>query len=239
MSKITLGLKDCIEGMKTIDTASIDAIITDPPFNITRNSWDTLIPYKELWEQLLRVSKPNAPIVLFAAQPFTSSLITSNLKHYRHSWVWKKNRVTNFLNAKKSPLKTTEDIVVFSKKAPNYYPQDLIPLNQTKRGGVKTSNYNKFSGEDYNQQYTNYPRNLLEFPCVQRTKHPTQKPVPLLEYLVKTYTKENETVLDFTMGVGSTLQACKNTNRNFTGFEIAKEYYDLAVEVSLGLTPLN
>ena len=218
---------DCLELMKSIPDGSIDAIITDPPYGTTACKWDSVIDFEFMWEQLNRVIKDNGAIVLFSAQPFTSTVISSNYKNYKYSWYWLKNRATGVLNAKKQPLRNIEEICVFNVK--KYKPQGLIEVNQPSRNSKKDyDNYGKGTSKQYTQKYTNYPKQLIEFDSVQRTIHPTQKPIPLMEYLIKTYTNENETVLDFTMGSGSTLVACQNLNRKGIGIEQDEEYFNIA-----------
>ena len=176
-----------------------------------------------MWEQLNRIIKPNGAIVLFGSEPFSSALRMSNIKNYKYDWIWRK-RAVNFLNAKKQPLREVENLMVFN--ALNYYPQGLIYKPRIN----KRSNSTETNGEhglDNFSEYTNYPKNILDFKN-ERGLHPTQKPVALMEYLIKTYTNENETVLDFTMGSGSTGVACVNTNRNFIGIEMDEKYFEIA-----------
>ena len=227
MSKLMQG--DCLERMKEIPTGSVDLVLTDPPYGTTACKWDSVIPFEPMWEQLKRVIKPNGAIVLFGSEPFSSMLRCSNLKMFKYDWVWVKNRATGVLNAKKQPLRTYENISVFYEKQPTYKPQGLIPYNKNSRNSKKDSEvYGKGQTNSYTQEWSNYPKNILQFDSVQRTQHPTQKPVALLEYLIKTYTNEGETVLDFTMGSGSTGVACANTNRNFIGIELDQGYFDIA-----------
>ena len=224
---IDLRLGDCLEVMKDIPDASVDAIITDPPYGTTACKWDSVIPFEPMWEQLNRIIKPNGAIVLFSAQPFTSSLISGNYESYKYCWYWLKNRATGVLNAKKQPLRNIEEICVFNIK--KYKPQGLVELNKPSRNSKKDyDNYGKGTSKQYIQKYTNYPKQLIQFDSVQRTQHPTQKPVALMEYLIKTYTNENEIVLDFTMGSGSTGVAAKNLNRNFIGIEQDQKYFNIA-----------
>jgi len=189
-----------------------------------------------MWEQLKRIIRPNGAIVLTASQPFTSALVMSNVKQYKHSWVWNKKQMGNFANAKYMPLQIKEDIVVFSNGKVNYYPQMRKGKMRKKGGGIsRKETMSKFIKPEHfsiNDDY--YPVNILEdFPNCSRKKgrlHPTQKPVALMEYLIKTYTNEGETVLDFTMGSGTTGVACKNLNRNFIGIELDKDYFNIAQE---------
>jgi site-specific DNA-methyltransferase (adenine-specific) len=228
---IDLKFGDCLELMKNIEPASVDAIITDPPYGTTACKWDSVIDLGLMWEQLNRIIKPNGAIVLFGSEPFSSALRMSNIKNYKYDWVWVKEQGTGFLNSKKQPLKNNEQICVFYKKQPNYNPQMRTGFKpyKTKKGGL-TDNYKK---DSINEVITKsngdrYPLNTLGFKRDSLKIHPTQKPVALMEYLIKTYTNENETVLDFTMGSGSTGVACKNTNRNFIGIEMDENYFEIA-----------
>ena len=230
---IDLRLGDCLEVMKTIEDNSIDAIITDPPYGTTACKWDSVIDFDLMWEQLNRIIKPNGAIVLFGSQPFTSALIMSNPNMFKYEWIWQKSRPANFMNAKYQPMKYHENILVFSIKRHNYYP---IKFKGNKNHASKPRNgksniyniKNNKNGVDTNDM--KFPKSIAEFKSTDSTKnlHPTQKPVALLEYLIKTYTLENETVLDFTMGSGSTGVACVNTNRKFIGIEMDEEYFNIA-----------
>jgi site-specific DNA-methyltransferase (adenine-specific) len=216
---------DCLKILAAIPSASIDAIITDPPYGTTACKWDTVIPLEPMWEQLKRIIKPNGAIVLFGSQPFTSALVMSNPKMFKYEWVWEKSKPTGFLNAKKQPLRQTEDICVFYLSQCLYNPQGIIAtekmVKRTNRG-----NYGECS-KTTKQEFTGYPRNLINFPSVDGV-HPTQKPVALMEYLIKTYTNEGEVVLDFTMGSGTTGVAAVNLKRDFIGIELDKGYFDIA-----------
>lgn len=225
---IDLRLGDCLEVMKSIPDCSIDAIITDPPYGTTACKWDSVIPFEPMWAELKRIIKPNGAIVLFGSQPFTSALITSNLKDYKYNWVWNKKAFSNQMMAKFQPLRITEDICIFNSKI--YNPQDLIKINKiTKQGSKVTDNIGGgIRKKEYLQEFTNYPKNILEYSKDRPSQHPTQKPVALVEYLINTYTQENETVLDFTMGSGTTGVACKNLNRNFIGIELDEGYFNIA-----------
>jgi len=219
---------DCLELLPTLPDNSIDLCLTDPPYGTTACKWDSVIPFEPMWKELKRIVKDNGAICLFGSEPFSSALRMSNIKMFKYDWIWHKNNKTGHLNAKKRPLFNVENVSVFQNKL-FYYPQGLIPFNKiTKRGG-NGDNYGK-SGTSNFQRFTNYPTQHLEFSCVSKTLHPTQKPVALLEYLIKTYTLENETVLDFTMGSGSTGVACKNLDRNFIGIERDKKYFEIAKE---------
>jgi site-specific DNA-methyltransferase (adenine-specific) len=220
---------DCLEIMKTIESGSIDAIITDPPYGTTQCKWDSVIPFDLMWEQLNRIIKPNGAIVLFGSEPFSSALRMSNIKNYKYDWIWQKNRATGVFNAKIQPLRNIENICVFNVK--RYYPQGLVRYNKSSRNGKKESDvYGKGKTNSYIQKNTNYPKQVLVFDSVQRVAHPTQKPVALMEYLIKTYTNEGETVLDFTMGSGSTMVACQNTGRRCIGIEMDEKYFNIACD---------
>jgi DNA modification methylase len=233
---IDLRLGDCLEVMKTIEDNSIDAIITDPPYGTTACKWDSVIDFELMWEQLNRVIKANGAIVLFGSEPFSSALRMSNIKNYKYDWYWNKSKPVGFANAKKMPLKDIETISVFYKKPTKYNPQGLVKCNREISNSTKTKKLNNitainggaFKTGTYKQEYTNYPRQVLRF-GVEQGIHPTQKPIALMEYLIKTYTNEGETVLDFTMGSGSTGVAAKNLNRNFIGIEMDANYYAVAV----------
>tara|TARA_R110001606_G_scaffold146467_1_gene286442 strand:+ start:139 stop:828 length:690 start_codon:yes stop_codon:yes gene_type:complete len=217
---------DCLEVMKTIETGSIDAIITDPPYGTTACKWDSVIDFDLMWEQLNRIIKPNGAIVLFGSEPFSSALRMSNVKNYKYDWKWEKEQGVGQLNCKRRPLKKTEDILVFNTK--NYNPQGLRDCNIAKKA-YQVDIYNK--QKDYIQKKTGYPTDVLKFNRELKNRHhPTQKPILLMEYLIKTYTNESETVLDFTMGSGSTGVACVNTNRSFIGIEMDDKYFDIATE---------
>jgi len=222
---INLMQGDCLELMKGIPDGSVDMVLTDPPYGTTACKWDSVIPFEPMWEQLKRITKNNGAIVMTASQPFTSALVMSNVKMFKYCWVWEKSKPTGFLNAKKQPLRQTEDVVVFYHKQPTYDPQGVLQtskmVSRTNRG-----NYGSCSKTTL-QEFTNYPRNILRFGSFDGL-HPTQKPVALMEYLINTYTNEGETVLDFTMGSGTTGVAAKNLNRSFIGIELDKEYFRIA-----------
>lgn len=230
---MTLLNGDCLELMKNIPNKSIDLILCDLPYGTTQNKWDTVISLDELWKQYSRIIKDNGAILLFGDEPFSSCLRNSNTKLYRYDWYWIKSNSTGFMNAKKMPMKQVETISVFYKHLPTYNPQGLIELEKpvvSKNGGNKTC----YQKEAYvgTKKYTNYPRNVLTItsePKVGRL-HPSQKPIELLEYLIKTYTNEGDTVLDNCMGSGSTGVACINTNRDFIGIELDENYFNVAKE---------
>ena len=224
--------EDCLEGMKRIPDKSVDMILCDLPYGTTANKWDSIIPLEKLWEQYERVIKVNGAIVLTSSQPFTTKLISSNIERFKYTWVWEKSRFANQMLAKYQPLKIHEDINVFSIDTHKYYPQGLIEVNKKTKQGVRVSDNNGGGKRNsvYNQTHTNYPRSILKYESVGNTVHPTQKPVALFEYLIKTYTNKNETVLDNCMGSGTTAIACMNTERNFIGFELDKTYYEKSLE---------
>ena len=221
--------EDCLEGMKRIPDKSIDMILCDLPYGTTACKWDTIIPLDKLWEQYERIIKDNGAIVLFSKQPFTTKLIYSNLNDYKYSLVWKKDNHDNPMMAKKRILNITEDINLFYKKQCTYNPQGLTRVDKiTKQGRGESLSQKNSRKSEYLQEYTNYPKNILEFKRDLPNVHPTQKPVALLEYLIKTYTNEGDIVLDNCMGSGTTAIACINTGRNFIGFELDKHYCELA-----------
>ena len=222
--------EDCLEGMKKIDNKSIDMILCDLPYGTTGYKWDTIIPVGELWEQYERIIKDNGAIVLTAQTPFDKVLGYSNLKLLRYEWIWKKESGTGFFNAKKMPLKIHENILVFYKKLPTYNPQMREGKPYTIRQGCASTNYRNYTAKEIItvNDGKRYPLSVLEYQRDKEKIHPTQKPVALFEYLIKTYTNEGETVLDNCMGSGTTAIACLNTNRNFIGFELDKGYFDIA-----------
>lgn len=220
---------DCLEGMKHIPEKSVDLILCDLPYGTTNCSWDSIIPFDELWEHYKRVIKDNGAIVLTASQPFTTKLIESNMKWFRYEWIWKKgNHVTGFPNANRMPLKNHENVCVFYKKLPTYHPQGIMEIkpkivknNPTMRVLGKQ---NETLDRPHLVRHKNYPKSVLDFPRESKTFHPTQKPVDLFEYIIRTYTNEYETVLDNCMGGFTTAVACDNANRNWIGFELQEEY---------------
>ena len=233
--KLILG--DCLEKMKDIPDKSIDLILTDPPFGTTKCSWDIVIPSEPMWEQIKRVIKDNGAICLFGQEPFSSLLRISNINDYKYDWVWKKERLTNIFQVKRRPGKVVELISVFYKNQCVYNPQKTIHTgpkrtNKIKNGKLgKLVDNNESVPKEYSDDGTRNPIEILEFKrdILTSNLHPTQKPVALLEYLIKTYTNENEMVLDFTMGSGSTGIAAVNTNRNFIGIELSESYYNIAM----------
>ena len=234
---IDLRQGDCLELMKDIPDGSVDMVLTDPPYGTTQCKWDSVIDLELMWAQLKRVIKPSGAVVLNSAQPFTSTLILSNAEMFKYQLVWQKNKIQHFAQAPYRFLTEHEDICVFSfagtaKNARNrmsYNPQGLIDCNKDVRGkGHSDHRPSGVQQADYKQTKTGYPKSILKFASASKTVHPTQKPVALMEYLIKTYTNEGETVLDFTMGSGTTGVACVNTSRGFIGIELDKEYFELA-----------
>lgn len=248
---IKLYYGDCIKKMELIPDNSIDLVLCDLPYGTTKCKWDTIIDINKLWVHYKRiVKKPSGVILLFGQQPFTSMLISSNYEWYKYNLIWKKNKTTQFLLANYRPMKCTEDICVFSKggaaaasrKKGNmtYNPQGLVPVNIKKKNSAERigkmlnqthhlgPNNKLTSNTEYTQKFTNYPNELIEFDIECDTIHETQKPVKLIEYLIKTYSNENDTVLDNTMGSGTTGIGCVNTNRKFIGIEIEEKYFKLS-----------
>jgi site-specific DNA-methyltransferase (adenine-specific) len=226
-----LKLGDTLEKMKEIPDGSIDMILCDLPYGTTACKWDTVIPFEPLWEAYRRVTKRNAAIVLTASQPFTSALVMSNVKDFKYSWVWLKPPSGN-LNAKKMPMAGHEDVLVFTQGKIDYHPQGLIhaPFTRKANSVSKTGVYRDQKAQDYVQEFTNYPSTKLDFIKDRGGIHPTQKPVALMEYLVKTYTNPGELVLDNTMGSGTTGVACMNTGRRFIGIERDEKYFAICQE---------
>ena len=232
MSKIELIHGDCLIEMQNIPDKSIDAIIADLPYGTTRAKWDSVLDLDLLWKQYKRIIKHNGAIVLFASQPFTTTLINSNIKDFKYSLVWDKKMKVGMMNCKRMPLRQHEDIILFYKKQPTYNPQMTKGKMRNKKI-EPTKNFEVYGQikpiDNFNDDY--YPSSILEFTNANQKdkEHTTQKPLSLMEYLVKTYTNENEIVLDNTMGSGTTGLACLKTNRQFIGIEKEKQYYDVAV----------
>jgi site-specific DNA-methyltransferase (adenine-specific) len=241
----TLYLGDCMEVMPTL--GKFDAILTDPPYGTTACKWDSVVPFEPMWEQVWRVLKPNGAAVFTASQPFTSALVMSSPVFFKYQWVWQKNRATGHVHAKNKPMKIHEDVCVFSKgvtlhegQSQNrmvYYPQGLTGLpDGTKRRTRNDAGDDAVMGRRKSHRetittHTGYPVSVIEFPVDVNNGvrvHPTQKPVALMEYLIRTYTNEGETVLDFTMGSGTTGVACAKLGRTFTGIEMDPDYFDIA-----------
>ena len=240
--KYTLMFGDCLERMKEIPDGSIDAIICDPPYGTTACKWDSIIPFDLMWEQLNRIIKPSGAIVLFGSESFSSALRMSNIKDFKYDWIWEKSNPANIALANVQPLKYHEIVSVFGKSKITYYKQMIERDESGNKRLQNKNNHIRFSGSDiqntakvkkdydinrYDVNLKN-PSSVLKFKVERGKLHPTQKPVALLEYLIKTYTQENETVLDFTFGSCSTGVACLNTNRKFVGVEMNEEYFNIA-----------
>ena len=228
---IDLRLGNCLELMKTIEDKSIDAIICDLPYGSTQCKWDEIIPIDLIWNEYNRVIKDGGAIVLFGAEPFSSLLRVGNIKNFKYDWIWNKKKAGNFRAVKSMPLMDYEKISVFNHSRENYNPQMTIG-KERKKGGYYSKHeqaLNSGTKAKFNNLY--YPKGILEFSKANNKDsklHPTQKPLELLEYLVRTYTNENDTILDNTMGSGTTMVACKNTNRNGIGIEMDKGYFEIA-----------
>ena len=225
--------KDCLEGMKLIDDKSIDMILCDLPYGTTQCKWDIIIPFEVLWDHYERIIKDNGAIVLFGCEPFSSHLRLSNLKLYKYDWIWDKVKGTGFLNAKRQPMRNHELISVFYKKQCTYNPQKTKGHNRKqsyRSKDLQTEVYGEMKNDYTYDSTERYPRSIQVFSTDTQNSslHPTQKPIALCEYLIKTYTNENEIVLDNCVGSGTTAIACINTHRNYIGFELDKNYYDIA-----------
>ena len=234
-----LMMGNCLERMKEIPDGSVDMILTDPPYGTTACKWDSIIPLEPMWEHLKRIIKPNGAIVLFGSEPFSSALKMSNIKNYKYDWIWNKIQSTSFGLAKKQPMRTYETISVFYKKQcvynPQMTPKKRIVDDRNWKSDGKSENGNFSSKEKHKFVRTeSYPKNIITLNSTNKecnnTKriHPTQKPVALMEYLIKTYTNEDETVLDFCLGSGTTGVAAKNLNRKFIGIEMNETYFNIA-----------
>lgn len=225
---------DCLEVMDRLiaEGVKVDAVITDLPYGVTKNSWDVIIPFNKMWNKLLPLCNNNTPIILFGNQPFTSLLVTSNIKMFRYSLVWIKNKFSDFLNAKRKPMKVNEDILIFYNKQPTYNPQYTYaePYKRwnTQKAVDRQTNYGKHRQNISKSDGKRLPTTVLSFNRVERPIHPTQKPVDLLEWLIKTYSNESDTILDICMGSGTTGVACKLLNRNFIGIELDEKYFEIA-----------
>ena len=230
---------DCLERMKEIPSGSVDMVLADPPYGTTACKWDSIIPLEPMWEQLKRIIKPSGAIVMTASQPFTTTLIASNMKMFKYCWVWDKVNASTGLHAKIMPMRSHEDIVVFCASTPNYTPQ-MTESDKRCDKEREIPNGEAFSGNVKSRVYNNnglkYPKTVLTISNAnQRGKvHPTQKPVALMEYLIKTYTNEGEVVADFTMGSGSTGVAASNLGRKFIGIEMDDHYFEVAKGRILG-----
>lgn len=222
---------DCLELMKQIPDGSVDMVLCDLPYGTTQNKWDSVIPLELLWTQYKRIIKQGGAIVLHAGQPFSSVLTCSNLEQFKYQWTWVKTKITGVLNAKKMPVRKHEQVLVFAPGKTIYNAQGLISCDVTRTDKVSHSseNYGKRGGIEYNQAWTNWPRDVLEIPSQGKTVHPTQKPVPLAEYLIRTYTHEGMTVLDNCAGSFTTGVACANLGRRFIGIEKDEKYFEIGV----------
>jgi len=238
---IDLRLGDCLEVMKTIEDNSIDAIICDLPYGTTDCKWDSVIPFDLMWSELNRIIKPNGAIVLFGSEPFSSALRMSNLKGYKYDWIWSKKMTGGFANAKYKPMKAHEEIIVFSNDVINYYPQMIERTEkELKRFAYKSKETTKSDHRSCKGKTGNRFDNKMKYPSTviningivnssnEKAKHPTQKPLELMRYLINTYSNKGDTILDFTMGSGTTMLACKNLNRNGIGIENDEGYFKIA-----------
>ena len=229
----TIYNEDCLTGMQRIPDGSVDCIICDLPYGTTACKWDSVIPFEPLWEQYKRVTKPNAAIVLFCCQPFTSALVMSNPKHYKHHWIWMKNRGTGFQVAKYRPMMQTEDVIVFNNAGTMTYNPQMIKLDKpyysrnasSSNGTNPLANFNE-GGKMVDEKY---PTNVLRYDKVAKPCHPTEKPVDLIAYLIRTYSNPGDTILDNTIGSGTTAVAALREKRHFIGFELNRDYYDIAL----------
>ena len=248
---------DCMEGLKDIPDKAIDMILCDLPYGTTNNQWDSIIPIEPLWEQYNRIIKDNGAIVLTAQMPFSVDLINGNRKNFRYEWIWQKTLPVGFLNSRKMPLRSHEQVLVFYKELPTYNAQGVVNVRKFTFASANSSNYGKntdyyealaeqargsdprkiklpdrfssYEGMVAEYSKTNWPRDIITFRNIQ-DRHPTAKPVDLFEYLIRTYTNEAEIVLDNCMGGGTTAIACINSNRHYIGWELNKEYYDYAIQ---------
>ena len=223
---------DCLELMRDIPDGSVDLVLCDLPYGTTNCAWDSVIPFAPLWENWHRVCKEDAAVVLFCQFPFAGKVFSSNESEFRYEWIWEKDRATGFLNANKMPMKAHENLLVFYRKMPNYHPQwSYGKPYRSFRGKRTVAVYGQFGEAKTESDGRRYPRDILSFRrvgVIDENLHPTQKPVALLEYLIKTYTDAGETVLDNTMGSGSTGVACVNTGRSFIGIEKDDRYFEVA-----------
>lgn len=216
---------DCFDVLATLPAGSVDMILNDPPYGTTQNKWDSVLPLPDMWAAYWRLLKANGPAVMTAAQPFTSVLGASCIDALRYEWIWRKTNATGHLNARRQPMREHESALVFCRDAPPYYPQDLVPYNKTtKRSHKGSANYGSFNAENF-QEWTNYPKSILTFGYDAAKMHPTQKPVALFEYLIKTYTNPGELVLDPTAGSGTTAVAAIHAGRRWICVERDPEYF--------------
>jgi site-specific DNA-methyltransferase (adenine-specific) len=240
-AQFTLHHGDCLEVMKEIPDDSVDLVLCDLPYGTTACAWDSVIPFENLWAEYRRVTKRNAAIVLTASQPFTTALAASNLGEFKYQWVWQKERPSNPQLAKLQPLKVHEDILVFAKGRAPYNPQGLVEIPESERKVHKpeTNNLGHCKRKPYVQTHTGYPKSIMSFPS-ERGFHPTQKPVALMEYLIRTYTNDGDVVLDNTMGSGTTGVACMNTGRRFIGIEREAQYLEIArARINAAVLPIE
>lgn len=242
LNRLILG--DCLEKLQEIESGSVDMVLTDPPYGTTACKWDAVIPFEPMWKQVWWVLKPRGAAVFTASQPFTSALIMSDVSRFKYEWIWVKNRATGHVHSKNKPMKRQENVIVFStgvtvhqsqtKNRMVYNPQGLRPVSGKVRvsydSGDDTVMSSRKSHKNTPIEFENYPQDILEFPIemMENRFHPTQKPVALMEYLIRTYSSENETVLDFTMGSGTTGVAAMNLNRRFIGIERDPTYFAVA-----------
>lgn len=233
--RVDLRQGDCLEILPTIESGSVDMVLCDLPYGTTQNKWDSIIPLERLWAEYRRICR--GAIVLTASQPFAAALIMSNMAMFKYEWVWVKTKITGVLNAKKMPVRKHELVLVFAEKPTTYNAQGLVAKGTVTKQGGNSDNYGARSSEAYVQEWTNWPRDVLEIPSEGATVHPTQKPVALMEYLIRTYTNEGETVLDNTMGSGTTGVACRLSGRNFIGIERDEAYFAIAYDRINGARP--
>jgi DNA modification methylase len=229
---ITLWQGDCLERMKDIPDKSIDFILTDPPYGRIAYAWDSIIPFEPMWAEIYRIIKDNGVVALFGQNPFMAMLICSNITNFKYTWIWDKKIPSGMCNAKIMPMRQEELIGIFIKGKNFYYPQMMprdVPIKKGGNNGSPSGGSKGIKGEFKKTYYEKFPTTILRFDKIRRgAVHPTQKPIALLEYLIKTYTLEGETVLDFTMGSGSTGVAAVNLNRNFIGIELDTKYFEIA-----------
>ena len=230
---VTLHHGNCLDIMPTIEAGSVDMVLADPPYGTTACKWDSVIPFEPMWASIKHAAKRNAAIALFGSQPFTSALVMSNVKMFKYCWVWDKVTGRGHLVAKKRPMAQHEDISVFYGRAPVYTPQMVLKDRPERGSNVESSRTSIIGGKttkekEYVVRTHSYPKTIQRFGMDKKCGHPTQKPVALMEYLIKTYTNEGDTVLDFTMGSGTTGVACANTGRKFIGIELDAGYFEIA-----------
>lgn len=232
MIQLQIYNEDCLEGMSRIENGAVDLVLCDLPYGTTACSWDTVIPFEPLWKEYRRVLKPNGALALMAAQPFATDLINSARKLFRYDLVWEKTAPVGFAHCHHMPLRSHELVLLFYRRQPTYNPQGLVKLEKpvTRGGRGKGGSVYHALDKVYQQEYTNYPRSILRFPFKGqgRRVHPTQKPVELMEYLVRTYSNPGDLVLDNCMGSGTTAVACLNSGRRFIGFELDEKHFEAA-----------